>query len=58
MSEASLCAKCRNEPRCEPTIQKAEDEAFPIMHEAFRKCGAKAYVIRNVVLECDNFVER
>jgi len=58
LSEESLCARCANEPRCAPIIETAEGAAYKIMEEAFRRCGAKAYMMRNVVLECDRFVER
>jgi len=53
-----LCARCANEPRCAPIIKAAEGTAYKIMEEAFRRCGAKAYVMRNVVLEYDKFVRR
>ncbi len=53
----SLCPKCANFMRCHEIVLPAERKAFPILQEAFRKCGATSFAVLNMVYACENFGE-
>ena len=55
--ELSLCVKCVDFNRCHQIVVEAERRAFPIMREAFKKCGAKNYAMLNMVYECEHLKE-